>query len=136
MYVNNRTNLSELVPCLCLMVVGGSFEACYQRQSCDMNNNYQVIPLTQDTMKMCFGPEMPIYGNSGPDPWKIKFFELFFNCVMPLSNTLQTSPQPLSGKDLNSRYVKKCVLGPRCPYMVIRAHTPKKLVFLKFSFTV
>ena len=50
-------------------------------------------------------------------------------CLPPsrVTNTLPTSPQPLSGDDFKPRYV----LGPRCPNMVIRPQIPRKLKILK-----
>ena len=38
---------------------------------------------------------------------------------MRFANMVQVSPRPLSGDLLKSRCVQKCVLGPKCPNMVI-----------------
>ena len=49
-----------------------------------------------------------------------------------LINMLPMSHQPLSGDHFKVKYVRKCVLGPKCPNMVIRPQTLQKLEILMF----
>ena len=64
-------------------------------------------------------------GNSALDPLKIGKLWFFCDHENSLTNTLPTSPRPLSDDDFKPRYAPKHVLGPQCPNIVIRAQTPE-----------
>ena len=66
-------------------------------------DNFKPINV-QNSPKMCFGPKIPKYGNSAPDPPKWIFFWIFHFGYERLTNTLPTSPQPLSEVDFKPRY--------------------------------
>ena len=83
------------------------------------------------------------YGHSGPDPPKIKNFELFRYYHKRLTNTLQMSPQPLLGDNFKPTYDffyvkiwRKTCFGPKMPNMVIWAQTPRKKFFFDFFVTI
>ena len=80
-----------------------------------------------------FSAQMPKYGNLGPDPQNLDILGNFLYDSNHLDNTLQMSPQQLSGDKLKPNYVQKGVCGPECPNMVIRPQTPKFGNFLKIS---
>ena len=65
-----------------------------------------------------------LFGPRTQKNWKFWIFH--FHWKWP-SNTLPTSHQPLSGDHFKAKYVRKCVLGPKCPNMVIRSQAPQKL---------
>ena len=50
--------------------------------------------------------------------------------VLEDTNALQVSPRSLYVEDCKPIYAQKRVLGPKCPNMVIRTHTPKLENFL------
>ena len=74
-------------------------------------------------------PLLP-YVLSTPIPPKIEMFDFFIYTHKHFNNTLLTSPQPLSGGNFKTRYVKKCILTHICPNMVIHPQAPQKLKFL------
>ena len=72
----------------------------------------------QNSPKMCFGPKIPKYGNLVPDPTKIEHFEFFHVHYKRLTNTLPTSPRPLSGDNFKPRNVQnspEMCFGPKIP---------------------
>ena len=100
-------------------------------------NHDQGILLSRNIPKKVFWNAMPKYGNLDSNSWKIVILEKKFNDCYQISNTLPTSPQPLSGDYLNPKYTQKRVFGPLCPNTIIWTQTPQKLRFLKkFSMTV
>ena len=80
--------------------------------------------------KNVFWAQMPKYGYLAPDPQNLDILGNFLYDSNHLDNTLQMSPQPLSGDKLKPNYVQKGVCGPECPNMVIRPQTPKFENFL------
>ena len=85
------------------------------------NWNYAYIYL-------CFWPQMPKHGNSGPAP---QIFRQYWKCRNTRIDTLSTSLQPLSNIVANWNYAYFCVLGHKCPNMVICSRLPNFWNILK-----
>ena len=71
-------------------------------------------------------------------PSKNVFLFLFHYHLKQLTITLPKSHQPLTVDHIKVKYVRKRVLGPKCPNMVIRPHAPYKIdfIFLFFSLSL
>ena len=83
-------------------------------------NDYLEINVSQDMSKnMFWAPNAQIWKFS-PRPPKNGKIENFHHHLKRLTNTLPTSPQPLSADNSKPGYVQKHVLGPKCPNMEIQ----------------